>query len=46
VLNITAGRKPRFSKDFMSGHASPLDAVKAYVHAVKTRTYPGPEHCF
>jgi 3-methyl-2-oxobutanoate hydroxymethyltransferase len=46
VLNITAGRKPKFSKDFMMGTASPLDAVKAYVNAVKTRDYPGPEHCF
>lgn len=46
VLNITAGRKPRFSKDFMSGQPSPLEAVKAYVQAVKNRTYPAPEHCF
>jgi 3-methyl-2-oxobutanoate hydroxymethyltransferase len=46
VLNITTGRKPRFSKDFMSGSDSPLDALKAYVQAVKTKTYPGPEHCF
>jgi 3-methyl-2-oxobutanoate hydroxymethyltransferase len=46
VLNITAGRKPKFSKDFMSGNESPLEAVKAYVQAVKARSYPGPEHCF
>jgi 3-methyl-2-oxobutanoate hydroxymethyltransferase len=46
VLNITAGRKPRFSKDFMADNASPLEAVRAYVQAVKDRTYPGPEHCF
>jgi 3-methyl-2-oxobutanoate hydroxymethyltransferase len=46
VLNITAGRKPKFSKDFMMSTASPLEAVKAYVQAVKTREYPGPEHCF
>jgi 3-methyl-2-oxobutanoate hydroxymethyltransferase len=46
VLNITAGRKPKFSKDFMAGTGSPLEAVKAYVQAVKTRDYPGPEHCF
>ncbi len=46
VLNITAGRKPRFSKDFMVGHESPLEAVKAYVQEVKTKVYPGPEHCF
>jgi 3-methyl-2-oxobutanoate hydroxymethyltransferase len=46
VLNITAGRKPRFSKDFMSGNDSPLDALKAYVQAVKEKTYPAAEHCF
>mgnify|MGYP001065828250 CR=1 FL=1 len=46
VLDITAGRKPRFSKNFMAGHDSPLEAVKAYVHEVKTKAYPAPEHCF
>ena len=46
VLNITAGRKPKFSKDFMMGTASPLEAVKAYAQAVKSGTYPGAEHCF
>jgi len=46
VLDITSGRKPKFVKSFMAGADSPLDAVKAYVEAVKTRTYPAPEHCF
>jgi 3-methyl-2-oxobutanoate hydroxymethyltransferase len=46
VLDITAGRKPRFSKNFMDGHSSPLEAVKAYGEAVKSRAYPAPEHCF
>ncbi len=46
VLDITAGRKPRFSKNFMEGQATPLDAVKAFTQAVKARTYPAPEHCF
>ena len=46
VLDITAGRKPKFSKNFMEGHTSPLEAVKAYGEAVKSRAYPAPEHCF
>jgi len=46
ILDITAGRKPKFSKNFMAGSASPLEAVKAYAQAVKSGTYPGAEHCF
>lgn len=46
VLDITAGRKPKFSKNFMTGHDSALEAVKAYVQAVKSREYPSAEHCF
>lgn len=46
VLDITTGRKPRFAQNFMKGLDSPLAALKAYVAAVKSRTYPGPEHCF
>jgi 3-methyl-2-oxobutanoate hydroxymethyltransferase len=46
ILDITAGRKPKFSKNFMTGTASPLEAVKAYAQAVKSGSYPGPEHCF
>jgi 3-methyl-2-oxobutanoate hydroxymethyltransferase len=46
VLDITPGRKPRFVQNFMQGHDSPLAALEAYTQAVKTRTYPAPEHCF
>jgi 3-methyl-2-oxobutanoate hydroxymethyltransferase len=46
VLNITQGRTPRFVKNFMQGRDAPLDALAAYVEAVKQRTYPAPEHCF
>ncbi|MEQ1580251.1 MAG: 3-methyl-2-oxobutanoate hydroxymethyltransferase [Steroidobacteraceae bacterium] len=46
VLDITVGRKPRFSRNFVPGTNSPLEAIKAYVDAVKTRAYPAPEHCF
>jgi 3-methyl-2-oxobutanoate hydroxymethyltransferase len=46
ILDITAGRKPRFTRNFMEGAGSPLQAVKSYVQAVKDRSYPAPEHCF
>jgi 3-methyl-2-oxobutanoate hydroxymethyltransferase len=46
VLDITPGRKPRFVKNCMAGHDSPLAALKSYVAAVKSREYPAPEHCF
>lgn len=46
VLDITSGRKPKFSKNFMTGRDSPLAALKAYTEEVKARTYPAPEHCF
>ncbi|MGH8188949.1 MAG: 3-methyl-2-oxobutanoate hydroxymethyltransferase [Steroidobacteraceae bacterium] len=46
VLDITQGRKPKFSKNFLAGRDSALEAVKAYAQAVKAREYPAPEHCF
>jgi 3-methyl-2-oxobutanoate hydroxymethyltransferase len=46
VLDITRGRTPRFVRNFMQGHDSPLAALQAYVQAVKDKSYPAPEHCF
>ncbi len=46
ILAITLGKTPRFVRNFMTGHDAPLDAVAAYVRAVKSREYPAPEHCF
>jgi 3-methyl-2-oxobutanoate hydroxymethyltransferase len=46
VLGITQGRTPRFVRNFMIGHDSPLEALHAYVTAVRERQYPAPEHCF
>lgn len=46
VLDITQGRTPKFVKNFQEGCTSPLAAAKAYVQAVKERSYPAPEHCF
>ena len=46
ALGITQGRMPRFVKNFLSGQASILDGIKAYVGAVKDKSYPAKEHCF
>src|SRR5210317_1955753 len=46
ILDITQGKTPRFVRNFQVGHSSPLDVIRAYVSAVKEKTYPEPEHCF
>jgi 3-methyl-2-oxobutanoate hydroxymethyltransferase len=46
VLGITQGRMPRFVKNFLKGQDAPLEGLRAYVRAVKDRSYPAPEHCF
>jgi 3-methyl-2-oxobutanoate hydroxymethyltransferase len=46
MLGATPGGRPRFSKDFVAevGAAAGLDAaVRAYVAAVKSGAFPGPE---
>ncbi|MBS0388911.1 MAG: 3-methyl-2-oxobutanoate hydroxymethyltransferase [Proteobacteria bacterium] len=46
VLDITAGRKPRFVRNFIAEAGNCSAAVAAYVAAVRNRSYPAPEHCF
>jgi 3-methyl-2-oxobutanoate hydroxymethyltransferase len=46
VLGITQGRMPRFVKNYLTGRDSPLEALRAYVRAVKDRSYPAEEHGF
>lgn len=46
ILGITPGKRPKFSHDFMQGQSSVLGAVRAYVEAVKSGSFPGPEHVF
>lgn len=46
ILDVTAGRKPRFAKNYMQGGNSISEAVSAYVRDVKSGAYPAPEHCF
>jgi len=46
ILGITQGRMPRFVQNFMAGRDSSLEALRAYVHAVKDRSYPAEKHTF
>lgn len=46
MLGITQGRLPRFVQNFMEDAGSIGAACEAYVHAVKQRAYPAPQHCF
>lgn len=46
ILDVTAGRKPRFVRNFMDGAGSCAAAVAAYIAAVKSGDYPRPEHEF
>lgn len=46
MLDVTAGRKARFVRNFMAGQASIQAAVNAYVAAVKDGSFPAAEHCY
>jgi 3-methyl-2-oxobutanoate hydroxymethyltransferase len=50
ILNIsptvTLGRRPRFVRNFMDGAKDIEGAVRAYVAAVRDRSYPAADHCF
>jgi len=46
MLGITPGKRPKFSRDFMSGQTSIQAAVSAYVQAVKDGSFPASEHSF
>lgn len=49
LLGLTPGKRPKFSKDFLSEMEKGkgiTEAVSAYVEAVKKGTFPAPEHGF
>lgn len=46
ILDITPGRKPRFTQNFMAGAPSIPHALAAFVEAVRSGRYPAKEHCF
>ena len=46
VLGLFPRKSPKFSKDFLEGKGSVLEAVKGFVENVRARRFPGPEHSF
>lgn len=46
MLGVFPGRKARFVKNFMEGQNSIEAAIRAYVSAVKNKSFPAAEHCF
>ena len=46
ILNITDGKKPKFSRNFMQGQSSIQAAVSRYVTEVKRGQFPDQSHSF
>ena len=46
LLGVFPGHKPRFVKNFMEGQSSIEAGVRAYVAAVKDKSFPAAEHCY
>ena len=46
MLGLTAGRLPRFVKQYADVRSSITDAVKSFTAEVATGDYPGPEHVY
>ena len=46
LLGVSGGRRPRFVKDFLAEGGSVRGAVRAYAEAVRSRSFPAPEHAY
>jgi 3-methyl-2-oxobutanoate hydroxymethyltransferase len=46
MIGAFPGHRPKFVKDFMQGQISLDSAFRAYVSAVKDRSFPAAEHSF
>lgn len=46
MLNISTGKRPRFSKNFMTEAGSIEDAITSYLNAVKNGQFPTAEHAY
>jgi 3-methyl-2-oxobutanoate hydroxymethyltransferase len=45
ALGFYPKKSPKFSKNFLDGAGSAAEGIQNFVTAVRTRTFPGPEHC-
>ncbi len=46
MIGVYPGKKPRFSKSFMGAGDGIEGAIRAYVSAVKGKSFPGAEHSY
>ena len=46
ILGISAGRIPKFAKNYLAGQTSVRSAIDSYISEVKLRKYPGAQHSF
>ncbi len=46
MLNVPAGKKAKFVRNFMDGASGVEDAIRRYVTAVKDGSFPAAEHCY
>ncbi len=46
MLGVFPGHRPKFVRNFMEGQICIGDAFTTYVQAVKSQSFPAPEHCF
>lgn len=46
LLGITPGKRPRFTKDFLAGRGSVVEAIAAYADEVRSGAFPAPENSY
>lgn len=46
ILGVSAGRIPKFAKNFLNGQNSIRAAIDTFISEVKLHKYPSPEHSF
>jgi 3-methyl-2-oxobutanoate hydroxymethyltransferase len=46
LLGMGQGKRPRFTRDFLAGQHSIVDAITAYAQAVRSGGFPAAEHCY